>query len=85
MSWNGLGLSPAFSSSLVTMGLSEGERQANVAGAFRAPRPLEGEALVLVDDVLTTGATARAAASALRAAGAGRVDVLTLARAFSPG
>jgi predicted amidophosphoribosyltransferase len=37
--------------------------------------------VVLVDDIYTTGATAGAAATALRAAGAGRVDVITFARA----
>jgi predicted amidophosphoribosyltransferase len=37
---------------------------------------------VLVDDVYTSGATADAAASALRAAGAGRVEVVTFARAI---
>jgi predicted amidophosphoribosyltransferase len=61
-------------------GLSLAERRRNVRGAFRttgrAPRTV-----VLVDDVYTTGATAAAAASALRAAGARRVDVVTFARA----
>jgi len=62
-------------------GLSRPARRRNVAGAFRAVRrPPAG--LVLVDDVYTSGATANAAASALRAAGARRVDVVTLARAI---
>ncbi|MBU8899029.1 ComF family protein [Corallococcus sp. M34] len=65
------------------VGLSEAERAANVATAFRAPPEVAGRSLVLLDDVFTTGATARAAASALLAAGAVRVDVLTLARAFT--
>jgi ComF family protein len=65
------------------VGLSESERARNVAGAFSASPAVAGQALLLVDDVLTTGATARAAATALRAAGASRVEVLTLARAFS--
>ncbi|MCY1078751.1 ComF family protein [Archangium lansingense] len=42
-----------------------------------------GGEFLLVDDVLTTGATVRAAATALREAGAIRVEVITLARAFS--
>ena len=61
------------------VGLNEARREANVAGAFRAPR-LEG-AVILVDDVLTTGATAREATRALLQAGASEVRVLTLARA----
>ena len=64
--------------------LGRGERQKNVAGAFRVrdryrPR-IEGRRVLLVDDVLTTGATARACAKALLAAGASAVDVVTLAR-----
>lgn len=58
-------------------------RVANVADAFRAaPRRVAGRAVLLVDDVLTTGATAESCARALRAAGAARVEVLTLARAM---
>jgi ComF family protein len=59
-------------------GLSRAERRRNVTGAFAAadsPRHV-----LLVDDVYTTGATANAAASALRKAGARRVDVVTFAR-----
>jgi predicted amidophosphoribosyltransferase len=60
--------------------LSREDRRRNVAGAFRArPGPLP-RSLVVVDDVYTTGATASAAASALRAAGARRIHVVTLAR-----
>jgi ComF family protein len=55
-------------------------RRANVRGAFVAPARLAGAAVVLVDDVLTTGATADACARALRAAGARRVSVLTVGR-----
>jgi ComF family protein len=64
-------------------GLSLSEREANIKGAFVvvSPGKIKGMRLLLVDDVLTTGATARACARALMDAGALRVDVLTLARA----
>lgn len=60
---------------------SRRERRRNLAGAFVAPRPLGGAAVALLDDVLTTGATAEAAARALRRAGAARVEVWAAARA----
>jgi ComF family protein len=62
--------------------LSAPARAANVAGAFavREPESVRDRAFLLVDDVWTSGATARAAASALCAAGARRVDVVTFAR-----
>lgn len=60
-------------------GLSLAERRRNVSGAFAATRPVAGPVL-LVDDVYTSGATVSASASALRAAGAERVDVVTFAR-----
>lgn len=65
------------------VGLSEAERATNVQGAFLASPDVAGRAVLLVDDVFTTGSTARAAAEALLDAGATRVEVLTLARAFT--
>jgi predicted amidophosphoribosyltransferase len=60
-------------------GLPLAARRANVRGAFSArPSP---RSLVLVDDVYTSGATVNEAASALRRAGARRVEVVTFARA----
>jgi predicted amidophosphoribosyltransferase len=59
-------------------GLSRGGRRRNVRGAFAAER--SPARVVLVDDVYTSGATANAAASALRAAGARHVAVVTFAR-----
>lgn len=56
-------------------------RARNVRGAFAALRELRGERVCLIDDVLTTGATASEAARALLSAGAARVEVRTLARA----
>jgi ComF family protein len=60
-------------------GLARAERRRNVRGAFRA-RAARSR-ILLVDDVYTTGSTVAAAASALRAAGAARVDIVTFARA----
>jgi ComF family protein len=62
------------------VGKTRAERARNVAGAFEASRPVSGD-VILVDDVVTTGATADAAAGALRRAGARSVVVVALARA----
>lgn len=57
------------------------ERQANIAGAFAAEaRLVAGQSVLLVDDVMTTGATVDTAVRALRLAGAVRVDVVVVAR-----
>lgn len=63
-------------------GLTSAERRVNVSGAFQVKkrRDVEGRHVLLIDDVLTTGATAGACAAALKRAGAARVTVLTLAR-----
>jgi ComF family protein len=62
-------------------GLTAAGRRRNVVGAFVVdhPRRVMGRCVVLVDDVYTTGATARACATALKRAGAREVGLLTLA------
>jgi ComF family protein len=64
-------------------GLSVAARRENLRGAFEVAKPEEvrGRAVVLVDDVMTTGATLSACARALKRAGAMQVMGLTLARA----
>src|SRR5260221_5662410 len=66
------------------VGLSQAERAQNVQGAFRVPTErkaeVAGRRLVLVDDVLTSGATSDACARALLRAGARSVDLLVFAR-----
>ena len=64
------------------VGLSRAERAQNLQGAFCCPEtaPLQGRRIVLIDDVLTSGATANATARALLRGGARAVDVLVFAR-----
>ena len=70
------------------VGLTAAQRYRNVAGAFRVPEAhragIAGKRVVLVDDVITTGATVEACARALRQAGALRVDALALALVVDP-
>jgi ComF family protein len=64
--------------------LAASERRANVRGAFRASSQVSGRHVLVVDDVLTTGATLGECARALREGGARRVGVLTVARVPHP-
>ncbi|MGB8889575.1 MAG: ComF family protein [Candidatus Korobacteraceae bacterium] len=69
---------------LSQVGLSCEERRQNVQGAFRISDParVKGRILIVVDDVMTTGATLSECAGVLKQAGAERVWAATVARAF---
>ena len=70
------------------VGLDSAKRAVNVRGAFEvvpsALMEVSGRRIILVDDVLTTGATGNACAEALLRAGASSVDVLVFALAVTP-
>lgn len=62
--------------------LARHERQVNLRHAFnvRSPRAVAGKSILLIDDILTTGATAEEAAQTLKQAGARKVGLFVLAR-----
>jgi ComF family protein len=88
--WVARGLGREFRESVVTriretaaqVGLGTEDRRVNLAGAFACSPEVRGLRLAVVDDVVTTGSTAREIAGALRAAGAVSVDVWCVARAL---
>lgn len=67
-------------------GLNPNQRRKAVAGAFRAEGNgrVKGRTVIMIDDVLTSGSTAEACASALRKAGARRVELICWARVVRP-
>ena len=70
------------------VGLTAEQRRLNVRGAFRVPARelphIRGRRVILIDDVITTGATAEACTKALQTAGAAEVDVLAVALVSEP-
>lgn len=60
--------------------LTAKQRARNVTGAFSSRKTLQGEHVLLVDDVMTTGSTVSECAKILKESGAGKVRVLTVAR-----
>jgi ComF family protein len=68
----------------VQASLSPKERLGNVRGAFACSVSLRGRSVLVVDDVMTTGATLDAFAHVLKEAGAARVTNLVIARTLAP-
>lgn len=68
------------------VGLEAAQRRQNIQGAFQLwqAQRCKGKAILLIDDVYTTGATSEECARLLRKAGASRVEVYTLARVDDP-
>jgi predicted amidophosphoribosyltransferase len=70
------------------VGLDHEARRKNVRGAFTVPdrhlNKIADKRILIIDDVMTTGATASACATALMRAGAANVDVLTFALVLEP-
>jgi predicted amidophosphoribosyltransferase len=70
------------------VGLTIDQRRRNVAGAFALSKSgetaIRGKSILLIDDVITTGATVNACARVLKQGGAERVDVLALGRVVDP-
>ena len=79
-----IGSAAAHQADPATIGLSRSQRANNVQGAFKVAADrsaeIQGRRIVLIDDVLTSGATADACARALLRAKAAQVDVLVFAR-----
>lgn len=65
-------------------GMTAAQRTGNLRGAFTSNKPCDNLRVAIIDDVLTTGATAAALASTLRAAGASYIEVWCLARTPAP-
>jgi len=63
--------------------LSRSQRQRAIRDAFQCHRQLQQQRVAIIDDVMTTGATANALAATLKAAGAKQVDVWVLARTLA--
>jgi len=64
------------------LGLTKKARQKNLRGAFRADHAVKGMHVIVLDDVITTGATMRECARALKKAGASEVTALSIARTY---